>query len=153
MAKKKAKEPKTEYVVRMNERQLRLIMRAMEEYGRLRMGQTWDLSDDLAFQHYDRTAERENGEYKEFDRRILRRDACRELLDLAMRAACGGDYLNHWQKTEDVEVALDMYCTVRKFFWEQRPESEKDTWTVASGPLYLMGPDPKMEIEKVTVDG
>lgn len=34
MARKKAKEPKTEYVVRMNERQLRLIMTAMEEYGR-----------------------------------------------------------------------------------------------------------------------
>ena len=152
MAKKKAKEPKTEYVVRMNERQLRLIMTATEEYGRLRMGQTWDLSDDLAFQHYDRKAEQESGEHKEFDRRILRRDACRELLDLAMRAACGGNYLDHWQKTEDVEVALDMYCTVRKFLWEQRPESEKDTWTVASGPLYLMGPDPKMEIEKVTVN-
>lgn len=152
MARKKTKEPKTEYVVRMNERQLRLIMTAMEEYGRLRMGQTWDLSDDLAFQHYDRKAEQESGEHNEFDRRILRRDACRELLDLAMRAACGGNYLDHWQKTEDVEVALDMYCTVRKFFWEQKPEAEKDTWTVASGPLYLMGPDQKIEIEKVTVE-
>ena len=153
MAKKKAKEPKTEYVVRMNERQLRLIMVAMESYGRLRMGQTWDLSDDLAFQHYDRKKPASDEKDREFDRRIFRRDACRELLDLAMRAACGGDYLNHWQKTEDVEVALDMYCTVRKFFWEQRPESEKDTWTVASGPLYMMGPDPKMEIEKVESDG
>ena len=150
MARKKAKEPKTEYVVRMNERQLRLIMTAMEEYGRLRMGQTWDLSDDLAFQHYDRKAPMFRFTAQGLTTALT--TTATFFLDLAMRAACGGNYLDHWHKTEDVEVALDMYCTVRKFFWEQRPEAEKETWTVASGPLYLMGPDPKMEIEKVTVE-
>lgn len=148
VAKKKEKAPKLEYVVQMNDRQLRLIMTAMEEYGRLRMGQTWDLSDDLAFQHYKREEEREKGEYTEFNKRILRRDACRELLDLAMRAASGGDYMNHFQKTENVEVALDMYSTIRNFFWNQKPEEERKEWTVASNPLYIFGPDPKMVIVK-----
>lgn len=148
MARKKKEEKEAKgYAVRLTERQLRLICAAVEEYGRLRMGQTRDLSDDLAFQNY---------EYKkddpEFDRRLLRRDACRELLDLAMRAASNGDYM-HFQKTEDVEVALDMYATIRKYFWERRPAEERKEWTVEAGPLYLFGPEPKMEIEEVKGDG
>lgn len=143
MAKKKAETPTAEFAVRLNERQLRLILRALENWARLRMGQTWDLADDLAFQHY---------EYKkddpEFNQRLLRRDATRELLDLAMRAASGGNYMDHFQKTDDVMVALDMYSTIRNFFWHQKPEEERDTWTTDADPLYLWGPEPKMKIEK-----
>lgn len=140
--KKKPEPAEQKYTITLNERQLRLLQKVCEEYGRLRMGQTWDLSDDLAFQNY---------EYKkddpEFDRRLLRRDATRELLDLAMRAASNGDYM-HFQKTEDVMVALDMYSTIRNFFWHQKPEAERDHWTTDADPLYLWGPEPKMEIKK-----
>lgn len=140
--KKKPEQPEPQFTVTLNERQLRLFQKACEEYGRLRMGQTWDLSDDLAFQNY---------EYKkddpEYDRRLLRRDATRELLDLAMRAASNGDYM-HFQKTEDVMGALDMYSTIRNFFWHQKPEAERDHWTTDADPLYLWGPEPKMEIKK-----
>ena len=52
MAKKKTETPpEQKYTVTLNERQLRLICTAAEEYGRLRMGQTWDLADALAFLH------------------------------------------------------------------------------------------------------
>lgn len=139
---KTSKKGEQKYRITLNERQLRIIMTAVESYGRLRMGQTMDLSDDLAFQNY---------EYKkddpEFDRRLLRRDATRELLELAMRAASNGDY-KHFQKTEDVNVALDMYSTIRNFFWHQKPEAERDNWTTDADPLYLWGPEPKMEITK-----
>lgn len=144
MARKKTETPpEQKYTITLNERQLRLICTAVEGYGRLRIGQTWDLADDLAFQHY---------EYKqddpEFNRRLLRRDATRELLDLAMRAASNGNY-QHFQKTEDVEVALDMYSTIRNFFWHQKPEDQRDNWTTDADPLYLWGPEPKMDIKKV----
>ena len=143
MERKKTTEPaEPQYTITLNERQLRLLQNACEEYGRLRMGQTWELSDDLAFQNY---------EYKkddpEYDRRLLRREATRELLDLAMRAASNGDYM-HFQKTENVMVALDMYSTIRNFFWHQKPEAERDHWTTDADPLYLWGPEPKMKIEK-----
>lgn len=145
--KKKPEKSEPMIAVRMNERQLRLICAAVEEYGRLRMGQTWDLADALAFQHY---------EYKkddpEFDRRILRREATKELLELAMRAACNGDYA-HFRKTEDVQVALDMYSTIRNFFWHQIPVEERENWTTDADPLYLWGPEPKMDIKKVENDG
>ena len=143
MARKKTEKPaEQKYTVTLNERQLRLICTAVEEYGRLRMGQTWDLSDALAFQHY---------EYKqddpEFDRRILRREATKELLDLAMRAACNGDYA-HFRKTEEVQVALDMYSVIRNFFWHQLPEDKREDWTVDADPVYIWGPEPKITVKK-----
>lgn len=140
--KKKPEKPEQKYTITLNERQLRLICTAVEEYGRLRMGQTWDLADALAFLHY---------EYKQddpdYDRRLLRRDATRELLDLAMRAASNGDYM-HFQKTEDVMVALDMYSTIRNFYWHQKPADQRDKWTTDADPLYLWGPEPKIDIKK-----
>nr|MBQ4458551.1 hypothetical protein [Clostridia bacterium] len=140
--KKTEKSAEKKYTVTLNERQLRLICTAVEEYGRLRMGQTMDLSDDLAFQNY---------EYKkddpEFDRRLLRREATRELLDLAMRAASNGDYM-HFQKTEDVMVALDMYSVIRNFFWHQLPEDKREDWTVDADPVYIWGPEPKITVKK-----
>ncbi len=142
MMKKKHEQPEQKYTITLNERQLRLICTAVEEYGRLRMGQTWDLADALAFLHY---------EYKqddpEFDQRILRRDACKEMLELAMRAASGGN-LEHFQKTEDVRVALDMYSVIRNFFWHQLPEDERESWTVDADPVYIWGPEPKITVKK-----
>ena len=142
MTKKKPEHPEQKYTITLNERQLRLICTAVEEYGRLRMGQTWDLSDALAFQHYE--YEQDD---PEFDRRILRREATKELLDLAMRAACNGDYA-HFRKTEDVQVALDMYSVIRNFFWHQLPEDKREDWTVDADPVYIWGPEPKIKVEK-----
>lgn len=145
--KKKPEKSEQKYTITLNERQLRLICTAVEEYGRLRMGQTWDLSADLAFQHY---------EYKqddpEFDKRIVRRDACKEMLELAMRAASGGN-LEYFRKTEDVQVALDMYSVIRNFFWHQLPEDKRENWTVDADPVYIWGPEPKMDIKKEENDG
>ena len=140
--KKKPEKPEQKYTITLNERQLRLICTAVESYGRLRMGQTWDMAEDLAWLHY---------EYKpddpEFDKRILRRDACKEMLELAMRAASGGN-LEHFRKTEDVQVALDMYSVIRNFFWHQLPEDKREDWTVHNDPVYIWGPEPKITVKK-----
>lgn len=143
MARKKTEKPaEQKYTVTVNERQLRLLQTVTEFYGRILMGQTWDLSDALAWLHYD---------YKqddpEFDRRILRRDACRELLDLAMRAASGGNG-EHFQKTEEVMIAFDMYSVIRNFFWHQLPEDKRESWTVDADPVYIWGPEPKIIVKK-----
>lgn len=143
-ARKKTEKPaEQKYTVTVNERQLRLLQTVTEFYGRILMGQTWDLSDALAWLHYD---------YKqddpEFNRRLLRRDACRELLDLAMRAASGGNG-EHFQKTEEVMIAFDMYSVIRNFFWHQLPEDKRETWTVDADPVYIWGPEPKIEVKKV----
>lgn len=143
MARKKTETPaEPKYTITLNERQLRLLQTVTEFYGRILMGQTWDLSDALAWLNY---------EYKqddpEFDRRILRRDACRELLDLAMRAASGGNG-EHFQKTEEVMIAFDMYSVIRNFFWHQLPEDKREDWTVDADPVYIWGPEPKITVKK-----
>ncbi len=142
-ARKKTEKPaEQKYTITVNERQLRLLQTVTEFYGRILMGQTWDLSDALAWLHYD---------YKqddpEFNRRLLRRDACRELLDLAMRAVSGGNG-EHFQKTEEVMIAFDMYSVIRNFFWHQLPEDKRETWTVDADPVYIWGTEPKITVKK-----
>ena len=92
-----------------------------------------------------------NYEYKpddpEFNKRILRRDACKEMLELAMRAASGGN-LEHFRKTEDVQVAFDMYSVIRNFFWHQLPEDKRESWTVDADPVHIWGPEPKITVKK-----
>lgn len=142
-ARKKTEKPaEQKYTITLNERQLRLLQKFCESWARMCMGQTWDMAEDLAWLHY---------EYKpddpEFDRRILRREATKELLDLAMRASCNGDYA-HFRKTEDVQVALDMYSVIRNFFWHQLPEDKREDWTVDADPVYIWGPEPKITVKK-----
>lgn len=140
------KKPETpaeqKYTITLNERQLRLLQSACEEYARLRMGQTWELSDALAFQNYEYTPDD-----PEYDSRLYRRDAVRELMDLAMRAASGGD-IDHFRKTKEVQVALDMYSVIRNFFWHQLPEDKRESWTVDADPVYIWGPEPKITVKK-----
>ena len=111
MANKKATEKQAEakvlYRITLNENQLRLIMLAAEEWSRLRMGQTWDLSDALAFQHYKYG----QGDGEEFNRRIILRDAVRDVLDAAMKLAAGLDE-KHWYKTPETETMLDMWRVI-----------------------------------------
>lgn len=136
-----------QYRITLNEEQLRLVMRALESWGRLRISQTWDLADDLSFLNYDYSAKDES----EFNRRILRRDACKEMLDLAMRAASGGDYM-HWQKTDEVNTVLDMWSVIRNFFWHQLPEDKRESWTTDADPVFLWGPEPGIKVEKAEDD-
>lgn len=143
-AKKTEKVETPEYTLRMNQRQLVLVRNALEEYFRLRMGQTWDLAEELAFQHYDYKDHPEG----EFNRRLTARDDCKALLEQAMDAASRKNW-KHWQKTDEVMTAIDMWTVIRNFFWKQKPESERHPYTTDADPLYLWGPEPGIVIEKV----
>ena len=129
--------------VQLNERQLRLIQNALEEWFRLRMGQTSDLAAALAFQHFDYS----NHTQEEFKERIRRRDDGEALLKQAMKMFAF-DADNHWQKTDQVLVASDMWLVIRNFFWHQLPEGKRKFWTTDADPVYLWGPEPGIKIEK-----
>lgn len=144
MARTKKAEKPVLYQITLNECQLRLIMQAAEEWSRLRMGQTWDLSDALAFQHF----EYGNGNHEEFNLRIERRDAVRDVLDVAMKLAAGRDD-KHWYKTPETETMLDIWRVIRNFWWHQTPEDERSTYSTDADPLYLWGPEPGIKVEKV----
>lgn len=133
-----------DYTIHLNKKQLWLIQEALEEWFRLRLGQVFDLADALAFQNY---------EYKqndpEFDERITRRDEGEILLSNAMKAFSANN-INHWHKTKDVEVAIDMWHVIRHFFWEQQPQELKDkySYNTDAGPVYIFGEEPMIGVEK-----
>ncbi len=132
-----------EYTIRLNENQLRLILDALEEWARLRMGQTIFLADALAFQHFNYSEHTD----KEFDDRIRRRDEGEILLKQAMDRFTGTDP-SHWYKTGAVKTVLDMWSVIRNFFWHQIPEEQRDQWSRDADPLFLWGPEPGIKVEK-----
>ena len=69
------------------------------------------------------------------------------ITSLMTRAASGGS-LEHFRKTEEVQIALDMYSVIRNFFWRQLPEDKRENWTVDADPVYIWGPEPRITVEK-----
>ena len=130
------------YTIHLTEKQVVVIKAALEDYFRTRMGQFFDLPDDLAFDGYDRKTHDDI----EFNERIARRDAGKALLDAAYK-------LMHpkWDlpKSEDSLIAQDMWGEIKHALWKQRPQADKDAipWCVdADKPLHLSG-EPRIKVE------
>lgn len=116
--------------IELTETQARTVLAAVEEWFRLRMGQSYDLANDLACL--------KPGE-SDFDKMIVRRDAIEELLRAMFRIAWP-----HCGVPEEVQpyvhVASDIWSTLR---YELGPKEE---W--CSTP-FQMGPEP---LPKITVE-
>ena len=122
--------------IEMTETQARLVLEAVEEWFRLRMGQHSELAEGLAFYGYDRNTAKEG----EFDRRIQRRRAIAEVLKAVMRIAFPDVYGVVYENTQEVNIASDMWSQLR---WEL---SNKEEWR---GEPFQMGTEPMV---KVTVE-
>jgi hypothetical protein len=122
----------------MTETQARLVLEAVEEWFRLRMGQHSELSEGLAFYGYDHNTAYEG----EFDRRIQRRSAIAEVLKAAMRIAFPDSYGAVYENTPDVNIASDIWSQLR---WELSPRNEYATTPMQLGPE----PMPKITVEDV----
>ena len=130
----------------VTERQLKLINRALEDFFRMRMGQTYiDLLDDLCFQNIE--PEGENGKLssEQFDDAIQRRDMAREKLQ-ELYDICLGPGLERRQKREDVQNAIDVWHVIRHWLWEQRPPDKRGDGT-DSYPVFRLGTEPLPEIK------
>lgn len=116
--------------IELNEKQAITVMVAVEEWFRLRMGQGYDLANDLAcLKHGD----------SDFDKVLVRRDAIHELIKAMFRIAwpyCG----TPGEVPPYVHVASDIWSTLR---YEMGPKTE---W--CSTP-FQMGPEP---LPKITVE-
>lgn len=128
----------------MNEVQARVVMAALEEWFRIRMGQSHDLANDLAFMGYKHDKSRKDL----FDLRIQTRDSLDELIKAMFRIAWP-----HYGTPDKIEpqthIASDMWSAIRHALWEVR--ENKETWTVDSGEPFQMGPEPMVKVI-VTMD-
>lgn len=132
------------YEMKLSEKQLVVIMKALDEYCRVRMGQFFDLSDELAFMGFDY----QNHTDAEFDERIERKDAAKSVFEGAYRIACPV-----WrQKSEMAMVAEDLWRVIRHERWLEQPDDEKYHWTVdAADPLIISG-EPPATVRRVAED-
>jgi len=120
------------YRIELTEEQARIMKKAMEEFFRLRMGQDYDFSDDMAcLQSGFPTKE------PAFSKMLARRDHMRELMRAFFAIAFEPKgYLE--QKTDEMLVAEDIWEAIRYARGEGRHES----------PLHV-GPEPFPTVEKV----
>jgi hypothetical protein len=119
------------YKITLTEEQMRITKKALEEFFRLRMGQDFDFSDDMACLNSEFPTEE-----PAFSKMIARRDHMRELMRAFFAIAFEPKgYLE--QKTDEMLVAEDIWEAIRYARGEGRYES----------PLHV-GPEPFPQVEK-----
>ena len=127
----------TKVTIELTEAQARIVLVAVEEWFRLRMGQWTDLANGLAFLGFHHSTAKPG----DFDKRIERRDSlesvARAMLEIAFPRNKRGNLFNI---EPEVHVASDIWSQLR---WEL---SAKQDWM--STP-HQMGSEPMI---KVTVE-
>lgn len=121
--------------IEMSETQARIVLTAVEEWFRLRMGQYNELANDLAFLGFDHDKAMKG----EFDMRIVKRNAITHIL----RAVCAiafPDYGIPIENEPEVNIASDIWSQLR---YELNPKEE---WGYKP---FQMGREPMV---KVTVE-
>ena len=123
--------------IELTEAQARVVLSAVEEWFRLRMGQYWELADSLAFLGFKHDPKNKSA----FHDRILRRDAIKEVLNAVMRIAFPL-YGTPDEINPETHIASDIWSQVR---WEMTPRNEYATTPMQLGPE----PMPKITVEDV----
>lgn len=120
--------------IELTEIQARTVLVAVEEWFRLRMGQSYDLANGLAFLNYKK-------DKSDFDRTIQRRDAIEQVIKAMFNIAwphCG----TPGEIPPEVNVASDIWSALR---WELSEKGEWDRTPFQMGPE----PMPKISVEEI----
>lgn len=121
--------------IELTETQARTVLQALEEWFRLRMGQSSELANGLAFLGF----KRDKNDPKKFDVAIQKRDSIEAVIKAMFNIAFPHTGVP-MELPPEVHVASDIWSTLRYEI------SEKTTWM--SEPLRL-GPEP---LPKITVE-
>lgn len=123
--------------IEMTETQARIVLTAVEEWFRLRMGQPHDLANSLALLDYDHNEH----DREKFDSCMRKRDALQAVIEAMLKIAFPwrGYGMGH-EIQPDVHIASDIWSQLR---YELNP---KDEWGYKP---FQMGKEPMC---KVTVE-
>ena len=140
MADKKIKK----VVIELNEAQAMVTQAALEEWFRLRMGQSHDLANDLAFMGYKRD---DKNHKEQFDAAITKRNN----LEYVIRAMFHIAWPNYGTPREiepRTHIASDIWSALRHEIWKTR---DQESWSVCSATPIQLGPEP-MPVVTVTTE-
>lgn len=134
------------YQIEVNERQLRLINQALEEWMRIRLNQWWDLSDSLASKNVDFSPESPDHEriFMEF---IEKRSEVREAFEKIGATLWRG---KENRKTEEQVIVEDMWRVIRHAMWEER--GDHTMWTVDADKPIQWSDEPMIKCVPVNND-
>ena len=131
------------YRITLTDNQLSLLEKAVESYFRVRMGQHFDLADDVAFNGYDLKTQSDTSE---FDKRIRRRNDAQDAYDTAHRIARPQNPV----KTEDMRNAIDIWHVIRHQRWLDNPDVDHNShWHTASDEPSKCGTEPLCKVERI----
>ena len=132
-----------QYNLIINEKQAYAIKIALEEYIRLRMGQTLDLAESLASAGFIyNKKDPENA--KKFNEYLKRRDDTQELLDQAIRVS---QPAKAWSLPEECLVMEDIWQVIRHQLYLDRGGDPNGMSVDARMPLQ-MSQEPLPEMRK-----
>lgn len=118
------------YQIELSEKQLKTVMRALERYFRLNMGQFSDYVDEIAFEGFEYNKDNPDND-RLFNERIQRRNDAQDMFDKAFRVArpcCT-------EKSEDTDRAIDIFTTFRYHLWKWKPEPKPHDTVDSRKPL------------------
>lgn len=127
------------YTVTLSKHQLQLIQTACEDFLRTRMGQFWNLTQDIA-----------NADVWSDDMQYLtqinmeRVRAAEEVFGCAYRLLDG----QQRKKTQEMMIAEELYTQIRHELYMERPESERSYWCTSSDEPLKLTDEPRIKIER-----
>lgn len=140
MADKKIKK----VVLELNEAQAGIVQVALEEWFRLRMGQSYDLANDLAFMGYKH--DKEHPEL--FDAVITKRNSLECVIKAMFNIAWP-----HYGTPKEVEprthIASDIWSVLRHKIWQAQ---DHESWSMAGATPIQLGPETLPKITVITED-
>lgn len=142
------KEKKIKKVVLvLNEAQAGIVQAALEEWFRIRMGQSHDLANDLAFMGYKRD---EKDHQARFTAAITKRNSLEHVIKALFNIAWP-----HYGTPQEVDdrthIASDIWSVMRHELWKARTDDPND-WRVDSATPIQLGPEPLPVVEIVMED-
>lgn len=131
------------YCLRLTPNQINVVKNILEEYFRIRLGQMFDLSTELAglTYTYDRS---ETDHDMKFNAYIERRNHSKELFEQAYRTAMCGAYCG--KKTDEMCIAEDIWQVIRHQQWKDDHDANKSIYVVSSRPPTQVSHEPLPKI-------
>lgn len=118
--------------IEMTEPQARIILAAVEEWFRLRMGQSSELANGLAMLGFDY----EENDRVKFDECMRKRDALQAVIDAMLRIAFPWrGYMNGHEIQPEVHIASDIWSQLRYDLTHVKTEWMSTPFQMGSEPM------------------